>query len=965
MSQADSVFKEFRNWCITVDRTQDRSQREPIARILNEVELVYLQMSRLDVSSLGSLAEAFGILDTTAQAVDRLWTSCPQYTEEQLTNFMTLIGKELQRFVLEELQDLKIFDISAPTRTLSQCYRLVAKWNNQTSQFTVSLWPKFVGRKWTGGEYSNPELDLLCKRLEFFDNYQRSFFSCVKFTDSFLPPQMGPLTDYLSSDEGNWESSTKSLLGNLESLAGSVVSAISDSLKQMNDSQDALADELYQLRFLKQFSSFQRVFNQYEERRNNQFVAYLELLKKQVSTRYTNEQDDPGGICDAVKWFSYQLTYTKEFRKKIMEPTDAVTNACNSVTELFEKSIGEMVTAWQTAISKTLGGIDFDENMIKYEANPKTRIMQLSFPTEMDQILQQAAVFTSLNFRLTREVDANVRRLREHRQYFCALKQACDYFNATVIGVIRPLRPLLIPYVDGFISTFGGISNMSFAQHTDVEQFISNVMKAADELADTNTQLMAVHHKFISDIAGLFDCSLISADHRWKETLRACRNQLADIYRSGKTNIKMWMKHLNAQIYKALDFQFEKTLATMERDVQEIQISVVYNRPDIVFEPSIANLRQQLYAQIGRLVAVPTHFGGVSFQSTSNEFASQFAVIVKYHLGAIDELYKRTEVLIEKVTNCTKKFNQWEVLGKISDFDETLKTTLVDQSQFLTNLNSITMREAEIEKIPDTEKFEFITVSYTIVKNSFRRLVGEFKRAVCSVLRKSLEDDISTVMDFINNSLAAIQTQVQSSDEVKRVRETIVSLNGKINEFSKVFRTIRDKSNLLMIHDPQSRQSLQFQIDSISSHWLIFQGSLTDQSKVVQQQVRTLKTLMNQKVDDFQRRTTQFRIKWEERKPKEVDFKDQAAVEKAIQVVKETRIALADFEKEREMLGEEEQSFGVKSNKQFRDIEEVATKALADIIIQSCEDVDTDKWKGIHVPEKLRSEYQFIRRYFA
>ena len=47
------------------------------------------------------------------------------------------------------------------------------------------------------------------------------------------------------------------------------------------------------------------------------------------------------------------------------------------------------------------------------------------------------------------------------------------------------------------------------------------------------------------------------------------------------------------------------------------------------------------------------------------------------------------------------------------------------------------------------------------------------------------------------------------------------------------------------------------------------------------------------------------------------------------------------------------------------DIEEVATKALADIIIQSCEDVDTDKWKGIHVPEKLRSEYQFIRRYFA
>jgi hypothetical protein len=126
--------------------------------------------------------------------------------------------------------------------------------------------------------------------------------------------------------------------------------------------------------------------------------------------------------------------------------------------------------------------------------------------------------------------------------------------------------------------------------------------------------------------------------------------------------------------------------------------------------------------------------------------------------------------------------------------------------------------------LPDSEKFDYITVSYAIAKNSFRRLMGEYKRSICSFLRQSLDDDIASVMLFINNSLSAIQTTVQSSEEVKRVRETIASLNGKIAEVSKVFKTIRDKSSLLMMNDQQSRQSLQFQIDSISSHWLVFQG---------------------------------------------------------------------------------------------------------------------------------------------
>ncbi|OHT00931.1 Cytoplasmic dynein 2 heavy chain 1 [Tritrichomonas foetus] len=923
MTQAESVFKEFRNWCFIVEKEQDPSKREQMARILNEIELVYLQMSRLDISSLGSLSEAFSILDTTSQAVDRLWTSCPLYSAEQVSHFLNLISIELERFVLEQLENFNVFDNGPESRNLSLCYQLVSKWLHQTNQFTVKLWPSFSARKWTSGVFKSEKLENIHEKLTFFDQYQRSYFFCAKFMDSYLAPQFPAVTECFEMDNETWDRSTLPMLSGLESMANVVFLQIENGLKQMGDNQDALADELLSLKFLTRYSVVAKGVAPYEAKRNKLFLTYLDLLRKQATSHYADEVEDPNAICDSLKWYTYQLRYSKDFKAKCPKD-ESIDAAYQAVVTEFEKAISDMMAAWTTAISKQLSSINFDENMIKHESNAKTRIMLISFPTDKESILQQESVILSLNFRIAHEIDSKLRKLREHRQYFCALKQAVDYFNTTVISIIRPLRPLLMTYVDGFISSFQGIQSVQFTQQNEVETFIANVIRAADDLYENNEQLMAIHRKIISDISALFDCSLLAAENRWKETLRVCRNQMVEIYRGGKTNLKMWLKHLNSQVYKALDYQFEKTLMTMESDAQEITVNLSYSRPDLIFEPSISSLRVQLYQQINRLVAIPTHFAGVTFQATTNEFTAQFAGIVKYHLTAIDQLYKRTEVLISRVSNCAEKFNDWTVLGQIPDFDAAVNEKLTDQKNFLTNLNGIAMREQQIERIPDSEKFDFITVNYVIAKNAFRRLVGEYKRAVCALLRKSLENDISYVMDFINNSLASIQTTIQSSDEVKRVKETIASLHGKISEVSANFKNIHNKSNLLMIHDPQSRQSVQFQIDSISSHWAIFKGALTDQNKVVQQQLRTLRTLMNQKIEDFQRRTTNFKVKWEERKPKEIDFKNSAAVEKAIQVVKETRIALVDFEKEKEMLLEEEKGFGVSKQRAFQDIADVA-----------------------------------------
>jgi hypothetical protein len=148
-------------------------------------------------------------------------------------------------------------------------------------------------------------------------------------------------------------------------------------------------------------------------------------------------------------------------------------------------------------------------------------VVILKFSADREQLLQQAAMINSLDFKLTRDVDSGIRKLQEHQQFFRALTQASNFFSTTVISLISTLRLLLIPSIKKSISTFEAISTISFTHADDVEPFIVSIMKAAKDLADTNRQLVEIHRKFISDIASLFDCSLITKTGKatWKESV--------------------------------------------------------------------------------------------------------------------------------------------------------------------------------------------------------------------------------------------------------------------------------------------------------------------------------------------------------------------------------------------------------------------------------------------------------------
>jgi hypothetical protein len=70
-----------------------------------------------------------------------------------------------------------------------------------------------------------------------------------------------------------------------------------------------------------------------------------------------------------------------------------------------------------------------------------------------------------------------------------------------------------------------------------------------------------------------------------------------------------------------------------------------------------------------------------------------------------------------------------------------------------------------------------------------------------------------------------------------------------------------------MLNEPSSRQSIQFRVDSATNHFSVFQVTLSDINKITQNQTRTLRMFMGQRINEFKRRINLLKSKWEDRKP--------------------------------------------------------------------------------------------------
>ena len=150
----------------------------------------------------------------------------------------------------------------------------------------------------------------------------------------------------------------------------------------------------------------------------------------------------------------------------------------------------------------------------------------------------------------------------------------------------------------------------------------------------------------------------------WKSKWRQIKEKLNIVKNKYPAkDCKLWILHWDHQIFKALEVSYQMGLESLNENLAEIKIELVFmaNNKQIEFKPSLEQIRQSYYTEIRKFVGMPNTFEGFGNVSV-------FKLMGPRNAHRFFQVYRKAENLFMKLEVILKRYEPWVLLGKINDF---------------------------------------------------------------------------------------------------------------------------------------------------------------------------------------------------------------------------------------------------------------------------------------------------------
>mmetsp|Transcript_23934 Transcript_23934/g.36632 ORF Transcript_23934/g.36632 Transcript_23934/m.36632 type:complete len:117 (+) Transcript_23934:2152-2502(+) len=105
---------------------------------------------------------------------------------------------------------------------------------------------------------------------------------------------------------------------------------------------------------------------------------------------------------------------------------------------------------------------------------------------------------------------------------------------------------------------------------------------------------------------------LLKNKHTWTDKMNSIKLMVDnEIKGRDKDLCKIWLTHLNYQIYKALEVQYRMGLESLNENLPEIDADLTFRNQKMEFRPAFDKLKQQYFAEIQKFILYPIRFQGV------------------------------------------------------------------------------------------------------------------------------------------------------------------------------------------------------------------------------------------------------------------------------------------------------------------------------------------------------------------
>lgn len=931
-------------------KEERRSPLRNLARLVDQsfAEITSPGFSDLDTLDLSVVAD---VVNRTFDALNGAWTAAPQdggkYPQRRMEHLLDCIGSALCRYLQRKLATIDVWQSHAGDirLKLQSAIRICEQWCDIPKKLTSTFW---VGgdHPWKGGVHVDTFMLGFKTRLEHVLRIrtlsdelsqlltvdERRSFQLDKL---FIPLEDTKPLQYNPYTEPQWARAVQEYEQAISPVESAVAAHFRRNTAPVLDRPQLLLREFQKYKNLIERPTIRR---ELVAEREALLSLLRDLVKKMEGSvdRIETGQDDSdteepsgrGGKGDTksapqgrllspsvagivfLRQLNHKVASILSTSQGLLNDLDGFSRFSAQCEALMVRIKNEGDSRFDTWKSDVEAKIEEDDPALRLQGSLmgwKDGVLIVNFSEDLVRFLREVRQLDELGYEIPRPssrrrgiMDKAVEAEKYYR-YGILLKKTANFYNSISEQMIDVQEQLLLDSLTAFATIVSKPSqgksadDVSWSNPAECENYIRTLQDAAEKLSSENRWLRKVHESLCAHTVSIMNIDLLRQTENWKAKWRVIKEKMATVRNKyNEKDSRMWVLHWDHQMYKALEASYQMGLESLNENLPEIKVELVFVNKRLEFKPPMEQIRQSYYHEMRKFVAMPNAFEG--FGNT----------VVYRRMGArnskrLIQVFIKAEALFEKLMNVVKRYEPLTRLGLV-DIDQYVEHNVTRPDEYVANFKALRVKRKDIDRLPDVEKVDCCSVSLTPFKAFLEDLLQKVGDALLVSLRRGLLGEFKEVDQFLEASNERLSSRPHSVEEIGNAKKYWKEIDSKKDSMKALSRACVEKKKLLLQYAPGTAvdvsevTSRMANLDGEGGRWDDFDIMLEAFNDMVEEQKEALKGSLEEDVVNLNVNIDKFGNRWRQLKPGEVKSWEYADVQRVFESLEDWKKQFNDLQ---------------------------------------------------------------------
>jgi dynein heavy chain 2, cytosolic len=754
-----------------------RKNAEAISRHLAPVQPGFQE---LHAASLGTI---MGFIDTIEVCLGNVWTDpaiVPAYPEKRMENTFRVISKAFGGRIEREFKESDVWQASfSDVRLkLNECLRICSKWKDCMGHLTKIAWKQKMEHQWKGAGYVDHYLENVIIRMNEIFELRSQHDELLRLlsadeqkemkVEGFFDPFRKINSFYMNEVlVATWQNARKQYERALEPVEKEICQKLRKEVFQEPASTPTqLMREFQRWRGLMSKETIRKALAPEREDLVARMLAEVEKMAEDFSVRTGQSMESIPGMekppqCQNVSPVISAIIWARQLSQKIDSNLQAAKSLFMDLPSL--QRLVAAATDLRASISAYERGRfeDWQRNILAVLQDPNQQkkyqmtgqlmdfdfeaggLLKVSYSEKLVTLVKDARAIGEHGFPLDKSIQQIVDQAKKFYKEGVALKQIANFYNSMGTQMIDCQKPMMLQQAQRFEQTIkkpmasGGAaagSAQKFVTWDDphkIEQYTKEVQKMATELINENRKLRRVHINVTNEVIELMNIDLLKSPQDWENKMNQIKRMVDQETKARPADLcRLWLTHINYQLYKALEFQYRMGLESLNENLPEISADLVFRGQRMEFRPPFEALKQKYFNEIQKFITTPLRFRGVGGGGKATEIFLRMPENNAKHMHSV---YLKAEELFEQVRNVQSEFAEWTALSHL-DIEAHIEEHFKGVEDWEANFAMLKQKRIELKKLPDTKKIDCITINIVPFKGGIEEVFKKLAEALFETL---------------------------------------------------------------------------------------------------------------------------------------------------------------------------------------------------------------------------------------